>query len=86
MRKKEDCTWCMSTQHIERKIGSGQPEEFKFRCSACHELWNEENRECDGCTNNIDTEEPSTYTYDQTTHTFMCLTCCPKENKDEPST
>lgn len=45
MKKKEDCTWCMSTQHIERKIGEGMPEEYKYRCSACHEIWAEENDE-----------------------------------------
>lgn len=48
MKNKEDCPWCMSTQHIERKICEGMPEEFKYRCSACHEEWAEGLVEEDG--------------------------------------
>lgn len=49
MRKKEECNWCMSTQHIIRKISNFVPEEFKNRCSACHEKFWEEHNICDNC-------------------------------------
>ena len=45
MKSKEECKWCMSTQHIERKISPEMPEEFKYRCSACHEAWADEQLE-----------------------------------------
>jgi hypothetical protein len=54
MRAKEECSWCMSTQHIEREIGPDMPEEFKFRCSACHEEWTESHINCDKCDRLID--------------------------------
>ena len=43
MKPKEECKWCMATQHIIRDIDDDIPEEMKHRCSACHETWREDN-------------------------------------------
>jgi hypothetical protein len=74
MRTKEECRWCMSTQHIERKISPQMPEEFKFRCSACHEMWAEEYRDCDFCGNLVESDS-SDYTVDRDTGTTKCNVC-----------
>lgn len=54
MRSKEECKWCMSTQDIIRKIRPDMPEEFKHRCSACHEQWDESHMDSDSCNKIID--------------------------------
>ena len=48
-KTKETCKWCMSTQHIKRKISKYMPKEYEYRCSACHETFWEENNICDKC-------------------------------------
>lgn len=49
MRSLEECNWCKTTPHIERKISKYMPEEYKHRCSACHEQFWEEHSVCDIC-------------------------------------
>ena len=48
-KKKEDCSWCISTQHIKRKISTYTPKEYEYRCSACLESFWEEHYVCDQC-------------------------------------
>jgi len=45
MKKKEDCRWCLATQHIKRDVPEHMPIEYEYRCSACHEQFYEEERE-----------------------------------------
>lgn len=71
MKKKEDCSWCMSTQHIIRDAPPPFPPEFASRCSACHEEWGDENRECDFCESWIDTENDE-FVYNEKEHTYKC--------------
>lgn len=74
MRKKEDCNWCMSTQHIERKAEPPMPEEFKHRCSSCHEQWVETHMECDCCHKIVDLEEEIMH-HDKYVDVYLCHEC-----------
>lgn len=51
----------------------GMPEEYKFRCSACHELWSECHVDCLECGRVIALDEPSTYVYANLD--YRCLDC-----------
>jgi hypothetical protein len=44
MKAKEECAWCLFTQHVRRSITPPMPKELQFRCSTCHEEWTEENQ------------------------------------------
>lgn len=74
MRTKEECDWCMSTQHIERKIEPPMPEEFKHRCSACRELWDETHAECDCCHRVVDLEKEILHK-DRYVDVYLCPDC-----------
>ena len=64
MRPKEECNWCMSTQHIIRST----------RCSACIELWDETHITCDSCKEVIDLDIKIIH-YDKPTDMYICDDC-----------
>jgi hypothetical protein len=57
MKKKEDCSWCKSTSDIERTTSHYMPEEYRYRCSACHEAFWEDHAVCDFCDSVFSFEE-----------------------------
>lgn len=66
----------MSTPTIKRAISPLMPEEFEYRCSACHEQFWEEVRHCDNCSGPICLEDPTAgFTYYEKTHEYVCKLC-----------
>ena len=74
MRTREECSWCMSTPDIKRKVSPGMPEEFKYRCSACHEMWGETHIECDCCHAFIEIGSSGIH-YDKYVDMYICHEC-----------
>jgi hypothetical protein len=79
VKNKEDCQWCMNTQHIDRKIFGNMPDEYRFRCSGCHEEWAESHVECDMCMKLLCLDDYDTYAYGgDVSDRYLCVDCVKK--------